>query len=61
MNVKTLIEQLLTVPMDAEVTLDVADGLDGNYMPVLGVSQKETISGAFVVLDADVRRIMGKL
>lgn len=57
MNVKTLIAQLLTMPMDAEVTLDTDDGLEGNYMPVLGASQKLTLMGEFVVLDADISRI----
>lgn len=57
MTVHDLINKLYAMPQDAEVTLDIDDGLAGNYMPVLGVSQKTTIMGSFVVIDADVARI----
>ena len=50
----------MTMPMDAEVTIDLDDGMDGNYMPVLGVIQKRTIMGEFVVLDADLHRTLKK-
>lgn len=60
MNVQEVISLLATTPKDAEVTLDIDDGLDGNYMPVMGVSERKTIMGKFVVIDADFHRILKK-
>lgn len=52
MTVHDLIMALNTMPKDAEITLDLDDGLDGNYMPLLGVTLRETVMGVFVTLDA---------
>ena len=57
MTVHDLIHKLYEMPQDAEVTIDADDGLEGNYMPLIGVTLRETLMGAFVTLDADVSHI----
>lgn len=60
MIVKDLVALLRTMPQDAIATLDVDDGMEGNYMPILRATLHKNLHGEFVSLDADIHHTLGK-